>query len=791
MKPVYIDLHIHTSEDPNSLNESYDTCTLLKKISESSKGEDFLISLTDHNTINKVAYLDLVNKLHDQDNKGSLILGAELHIRKYKEDVNSKAYHCHIFFDLKEITEESINDINKKLNKLYPNKTPERLSQDIPMIDDILDAFDQYEYLLLPHGGQTHSTFNETVRSTSEEKQFDNVLAKNLYYNFFDGFTSRSNSGVDKTFEYFKRLGIDQFIGLVTASDNYNPSNYPEPKSKESTEYVPTWMFASPTYDGLRIALSDTTRLICSKDKPNVWEKSIQSATLDNETIKIDIELTAGLNVIIGASSSGKTLLVDSINRNLNKLSFDSEVDKTSVYNEKYSVENIDVVCPSGIKPYYIHQNYISGIINTHNHINEIEPLDKLFPDTKEQRKKISKAFEDLKRLIGNLFNSVQVIESLEKEIYKIPSLASLITTGDLSENIFELLNEKAQSNIGKLEYLDYLEDKESLDRIHTLLKEHPLIDHNEKAYQILLSELVLVREYSIIDEKMGSVIAKYKDEQDVILEKKLGKDQKRQTDFKKLLVKMRKYGSALNQFNFIVSEITKFRKTYETPEKEINGHKLYFEGTIEINEKIILDSLNKYILNDKKIAELQRMSHRDLYSKNFSKNQPGNPTGACLDYSIISNNIFNLISQREQSHPKIITKSGEDFEDLSPGKKTAVILDLILSFKGDSAPIIIDQPEDNLSAEYMNTELIDLIKKVKEKKQVIFVSHNATIPMIGDAQNVILCKNENNKIVISSARLEGTIDDKKVVDHIVAITDGGKQSVKKRFKKYNLKKFN
>ena len=399
MKPVYIDLHIHTSEDPNSLNERYDTCTLLNKISESSKGEDFLISLTDHNTINKVVYLDLVNKLHDQGNKGCLILGAELHIRKYKDDENSKAYHCHIFFDLKEITEESINDINKKLDKLYPNKTPERSSQDIPMIDDILDAFDQYEYLLLPHGGQTHSTFNETVRSTSEERQFDNVLAKNLYYNFFDGFTSRSNSGVDKTFEYFKRLGIDQFIGLVTASDNYNPSNYPEPKSKEVKEFVPTWMFASPTYDGLRIALSDTTRLICSEDKPNVWEKSIQSATLDNETIKIDIELTAGLNVIIGASSSGKTLLVDSINRNLNKLSFDSEVDKTSVYNEKYSVENIDVVCPSGIKPYYIHQNYISGIINTHNHINEIEPLDKLFPDTKEQQKKISKAFEDLKRL--------------------------------------------------------------------------------------------------------------------------------------------------------------------------------------------------------------------------------------------------------------------------------------------------------------------------------------------------------------------------------------------------------
>ena len=61
---------------------------------------------------------------------------------------------------------------------------------------------------------------------------------------------------------------------------------------------------------------------------------------------------------------------------------------------------------------------------------------------------------------------------------------------------------------------------------------------------------------------------------------------------------------------------------------------------------------------------------------------------------------------------------------------------------------------------------------------------------MLGDAQNVVLCKNENGKITIRSGRLEGKIDDKSIVDYIAEITDGGKRSIKKRVKKYNLKNF-
>lgn len=82
------------------------------------------------------------------------------------------------------------------------------------------------------------------------------------------------------------------------------------------------------------------------------------------------------------------------------------------------------------------------------------------------------------------------------------------------------------------------------------------------------------------------------------------------------------------------------------------------------------------------------------------------------------------------------------------------------------------------------------MIKRIKEDKQVILVSHNATIPMLGDAQNLIICENIDGKIFINSGTLESEIKGKKVLDWIAELTDGGKPSIKKRVKKYNFRSY-
>ncbi len=257
MKPIYLDLHIHTSEDEENLNQSYNVDLLLEKIKTTSSDADFLISLTDHNIINKSDYLALLKKTNN------VILGVELHIRN---DITKPPYHCHMYFDIKNITELEIDNINEILDKLYPTKKVKPPYESVKNIEEIIRAFDKYEFLLLPHGGQSHSTFNKSVDSN-----FDTRLEKSLYYNQFDGFTARNEKGLEETIAYFKRLGINEFVNLVTCTDNYNPVKYPNAKADEASPFIPTWMLAKPTFDGLRLSLSEHSRLIYSENKPEHW----------------------------------------------------------------------------------------------------------------------------------------------------------------------------------------------------------------------------------------------------------------------------------------------------------------------------------------------------------------------------------------------------------------------------------------------------------------------------------------------------------------------------------------
>ena len=132
MQPVYVDLHIHTSKHPDRLDPAYDVAKLHDKIRACAAGSAYLISLTDHNTINKAAYLNAASLFPN------LLIGAELHVRNYRTE---QPYHCHIFFR-SPVSADAIDELNKILDVLYPKKrvcasdsipTIEEIAKDIPI----------------------------------------------------------------------------------------------------------------------------------------------------------------------------------------------------------------------------------------------------------------------------------------------------------------------------------------------------------------------------------------------------------------------------------------------------------------------------------------------------------------------------------------------------------------------------------------------------------------------------------------------------------------------------------
>lgn len=768
MNPVYIDLHIHTSEDPNNLNTDYDIDLLVKKISEYCDNSEFLISLTDHNTINKSAYMKAKEVV---DN---LILGVELHVTNYRA---APRYHCHIYFKAEEITEDVIDDINQKLDVLYPNKV---IDEESPhqKIQDIIQAFDEYDFLLLPHGGQSHGTFNKSI---PEGTIFDDRMNRAFYYNQFDGFTARNKKKLEDGIDYFEKLKISEFVNLVTCTDNYQPNNYPLPKSK-STDFMPTWMLAEPTFNGLRLSLSESSRLVYGK-KPDTWSTCIEKVTLDNDQIKIEANLTSGLNVVIGGSSSGKTLFVDSVYR---KIINDF---KDSPYKEKYGIENIEVINPTGKYPHYIPQSYITDITNreSDSDISDIAILKNVFPIDDEIKAKINRTLREFQTDVQGMVDCVKTIEDCTSKIRKISVISSLITSKVAQENILKgMLPTQDQRDLIGYSEVEYESDITLLEKIDDFLEKNPLVKHNTGLVESLKKELKAAYAGSEFEKNIHRVIQGGKTNIDGQLKAEDAEHQNKKQEFDQLRELITTYCKAYIRFGDILDKISKYDVKYESEKITSSGHTLYIENNFTLNKDTFVSIINDFLKTGERISGFEKIRPENLFEEKWKKKDP-----VVRSYDDLGNKIYSKLEGLNKRKYKITTSENRDFESLSAGWQTSVILDIILGYEDDLAPLIIDQPEDNLATKYINEGLVKAIKKTKPKKQIIMVSHNATIPMLGDAQNIVLCQNEGNTISIVSAGLEGKIDEKDVVDYIAEITDGGKVSIKKRVKKYNLKKFN
>lgn len=123
------------------------------------------------------------------------------------------------------------------------------------------------------------------------------------------------------------------------------------------------------------------------------------------------------------------------------------------------------------------------------------------------------------------------------------------------------------------------------------------------------------------------------------------------------------------------------------------------------------------------------------------------------------------------------------DFSRLSLGQQQSVLLALMLSSKSN-APLIIDQPEDNLDGEFIYHSLVPVIRVAKERRQIIVVTHNANIAVLGDAEQIIVLKSTNERGMIVS---RGSIDDPATREAACNILEGAKEAFLRRARIYGV----
>ena len=132
------------------------------------------------------------------------------------------------------------------------------------------------------------------------------------------------------------------------------------------------------------------------------------------------------------------------------------------------------------------------------------------------------------------------------------------------------------------------------------------------------------------------------------------------------------------------------------------------------------------------------------------------------------------------RGQPQFVSR---DFNRLSLGQQQSGLLALMLTSES-RAPLIVDQPEDNLDSEFIYKALVPVIRAAKERRQVIVVTHNANIAVLGDAELIVALKATNERGVIVT---RGSIDHAETCEAACAILEGSREAFDRRAAIYGI----
>ena len=119
-----------------------------------------------------------------------------------------------------------------------------------------------------------------------------------------------------------------------------------------------------------------------------------------------------------------------------------------------------------------------------------------------------------------------------------------------------------------------------------------------------------------------------------------------------------------------------------------------------------------------------------------------------------------------------------KDASDLSRGQKCTALLPILLARR--DSPLVIDQPEDNLDNHFIFETVVNAVQQLKRRRQMIFITHNANIPVLAEADLVLVMNSDGR---VGGVEKSGTVDECR--EQIIDLLEGGREAFELRSKRY------
>ena len=570
------------------------------------------------------------------------------------------------------------------------------------------------------------------------------------------------------------------------------------------------------------------------KDEELYFDKSTQ-----------EIPLNPNLVAIIGGRGEGKSMLMKYISTSfaIKTIETDKDFLKSGNIEVKYSktIKNEEEFLPfpiinntkHSLDFIYISQGELKNIVD----IKEIafdQNLDKEVSDKLEELHNIVVFLEDSQNNLEKLqeqentqrqfIENITTKENKEKLEQYTKILGDINIETDKKIQLLKLKNIFSQEEINLNENITSINQKYSLD-IPTIQKEQIFKLQLEKIEELLKS----IEEHFIsLNQEKERIKNEFSQFYTGDLTTLLKDVDKYQSELSLISDKIKRVNEAIEKkrnlikvifedIGYQLSLISKIKAEYNKQEKSILEDWEKFKN-IELRED--LNSQQKRImqtlLQDLNIEAVTEFNKEAFYNEIYHCiNGAGwrikNNQKAQEEYFGINDldSFFNFLKEKyleassingihrdvlratlfnEQYRQKyikvypILKYKGKNLDKISIGQKGTVYLKMKLATEAFSKPIVFDQPEDDLDNQFIIKELVDLFKELKKYRQVIIITHNANLVINADAEQVIIAKNDNERLKYYCGSLENSNINKQICE----ILEGGKEAFEKREQKYN-----
>ena len=148
------------------------------------------------------------------------------------------------------------------------------------------------------------------------------------------------------------------------------------------------------------------------------------------------------------------------------------------------------------------------------------------------------------------------------------------------------------------------------------------------------------------------------------------------------------------------------------------------------------------------------------------------------------SRNLSDVIAAPIDDAVELFLLDGVDYkrsDNLSIGQRCTVVLPFLLSSHGEL--LVIDQPEDHLDNAFITRTLIENLRARRKDSQFIFASHNANIPVLGEAELVVRLDSDGRRGFVQHA---GQLDEHETAKAITSLMEGGVEAFRQRAEFYD-----